>query len=87
MTKRKRKPEDVIPTIYVRVTPELKAAVEARAQEERRTEKQIVTAALRLYLDEEVWAETYSEQLPSGRIHPVHQDILDRAKALLEDEP
>ena len=54
MTKRKRKPEDVIPTIYVRVTPELKAAVEARAQEERRTEKQIVTAALRLYLDAEV---------------------------------
>lgn len=33
------------------------------------------------------WADTYSEQLPSGRIHPVHQDILDRAKALLEDEP
>lgn len=54
MTKRKRKPEDVIPTIYVRVTPELKAAVEARAEEERRTEKQIVTAALRLYLDAEV---------------------------------
>ena len=54
MTKRKRKPEDVIPTIYVRVTPELKAAVEARAEEERRTEKQVVTAALRLYLDAEV---------------------------------
>lgn len=55
MTKRKRKPEsDVIPTIYVRVTPELKAQVERRAEEERRTEKQVVTAALRLYLDAEV---------------------------------
>lgn len=54
MTKRKKPETSVIPTIYVRVTPELKAQVEKRAQEERRTEKQIVTAALRLYLDAEV---------------------------------
>lgn len=38
------------PTIYVRVPAELKAQVAAACESERRTEKEVVTAALREYL-------------------------------------
>ena len=49
MPKRKRPVPDVVP-IYVRPTREIRAALDARAEAERRTVRAVVEAALSAYL-------------------------------------
>lgn len=48
MTKKTKKPG--VPTIYVRCPREMKDALEQAAATERRTEKEVVLAALAAYL-------------------------------------